>query len=90
MDRDSEARRLARLYVWWQAPEVTLAEPRKLLCQILKVGRAEDYAIAEQIWGEPALRRALTDALPGDIDPKSENFWRLHFGADPVAKGRGR
>lgn len=27
---------LARTYVWWQDPEVTLREPRKLLCQILE------------------------------------------------------
>ena len=76
----AEATRLARTYVWWQDPEVTLADPRRLLCQVLKLGRPEDYVAAEELWGREELRRALLEARPGEIDPKSERFWRLHFG----------
>jgi hypothetical protein len=75
------------MYVWWQPPEVTLRDPRKLLCQILRYGRAEDYVEAVELWGEDALRTALLTARRGEIDPKSANFWRLHFGiADNEAK----
>ena len=79
---DPEALRLARTYVWWQPAETTLASPRKLLCQILRLGRCEDYVDAERRWGADALREALLTALPGDIDPKSEHFWRLRFGLE--------
>lgn len=82
MTVDREAKRLALTYVWWQPAEVTLANPRKLLCQILRLGRSEDYLEAERLWGADALRAALIGALPGDIDPKSEHFWRLRFGLD--------
>jgi len=82
MTGDDEARRLARTYVWWQPAETTLADPRKLLCQILRLGRSEDYLEAERLWGTEALRAALLHALPGDIDPRSERFWRLRFGLD--------
>ena len=82
MTDDPTARRLARTYVWWQSAETTLADPRKLLCQILRLGRSEDYLDAERLWGAEALRAALLGALPGDIDPKSEHFWRLRFGLD--------
>ena len=77
---DASAHRLARTYVWWQPVEATLAEPRKLLLQILRLGRSEDYLEAERLWGVEALRTALLTALPGDLDPKSEHFWRLRFG----------
>ena len=80
----SEARRLARTYVWWQPAEVTLTNPRKLLCQILRLGRSEDYLRADQLWGADALQAALVGALPGDLDPKSEQFWRLRFGLGDV------
>ena len=80
MDLAAEAERLARTYVWWQDPASALSDSRKLLCQILSLGRPEDYVVAERIWGEEALRRALVEALPGEIDPKSEHFWRLRFG----------
>jgi len=77
---NSAAERLARIYVWWQDPPVTLANPGKLLRQILRLGRPEDYVAAVEIWGEAAMRQALADAHPGEIDPKSEHFWRLRFG----------
>ena len=79
MNGPAEAERLARTYVWWQDPPHTLTDPRKLLCQILRLGRPEDFVAAEEIWGRDALRRALDEALPGDIDAKSEHFWRLWF-----------
>ena len=84
MNRAAQAERLARTYVWWQEPALTLAEPSKLLRQILRLGRPEDCVLAEQIWGEEAMRRALIEARSGEIDAKSEHFWRLRFGlTDP-------
>ena len=82
MEHAEEATRLAKTYVWWQEPALTLAEPAKLLRQILRLGRPEDYTAAVRLWGEDALRRALVEARPGDLDPKSEHFWRLRFGLD--------
>lgn len=80
MDLVAESERLARSYVWWQEPGLTLSDPRKLLCQILRLGRPEDFVLAEEIWGRDALRQALVEARRGEIDPKSEHFWRLQFG----------
>jgi len=79
---DAEALRLASTYVWWQAAAVTLDDPRKLLCQILRLGRPEDYLAAVRLWGRDALCDALVNAFPGEIDPKSQHFWRLRFGLD--------
>lgn len=80
VDREIEALRLARVYVWWHEPGVTLADPRKLLCQILRLGRPEDFVTAQDLWGEEALRRALAEAGRGEIDAKSRHFWELRFG----------
>lgn len=79
MEHPIEATRLAKTYVWWQEPAETLEDPTKLLRQILRLGRAEDYVAAVELWGEPALRAALLHARPGEIDTKSERFWRLRF-----------
>ena len=48
--------------------------------------RAEDYLLAERIWGHEAIREALLQARRGDIDPKSANFWRLRFSIDVSPK----
>lgn len=87
VDYGAEAERLARTYVWWQEPQLTLRQPRKLLCQILRLGRSEDFVAAQRIWGRDALRHALIHALPGEIDPKSESFWRLWFDLDDARAG---
>ena len=79
--------RLARTYVWWQAPEISLRDPHKLLCQILRYGRPEDYVAAVELWGTDALRGALLAARRGEIDAKSAHFWKLHLG---VAEGAER
>ena len=78
--------RLARTYVWWQAPEITLRDPHKLLCQILRYGRPEDYVAAVELWGIEALRAALLAARRGEIDAKSTHFWKLHLGVTEDAK----
>jgi hypothetical protein len=79
--------RLARSYVWWQAPEITLREPHKLLCQILRYGRPEDYVEAVELWGIEALRAALLAARRGEIDAKSTCFWKLYLGVAENAEG---
>jgi len=79
--------RLARAYVWWQAPEATLRDPRRLLCQILRYGRPEDFVDAVDIWGIEALRAALLSARRGELDAKSARFWRLYLGVAEGAEG---
>jgi hypothetical protein len=80
VDRAAELTRLAQTYVWWQDPSATLADPRTLLRQILRLGRPEDYVLAEETWGVDALRAALRAARRGEIDPKSASFWRMRLG----------
>jgi hypothetical protein len=79
--------RLARTYVWWQAPEITLRDPHRLLCQILRYGRPEDYVAAVEIWGDGALRAALLAARRGEIDAKSTHFWKLQLGIAEDGEG---
>lgn len=76
------AEKLARRYVWWEPPSRALADPRKLLCQILKMGTAEDYVAAVEIWGEQAFRDASQNALPGEVDGRSWAFWRRYYGME--------
>jgi hypothetical protein len=75
--------RLARTYVWWQAPQITLRDPHKLLCQILRYGRPEDYVAAVDLWGIGALRAALLAARRSEIDA---HFWKLYLGVSEDAE----
>ncbi len=60
MTDDPEARHLARTYVWWQPPEKTLTDPRKLLCQILCLAWYRDGGLDEELSDE--VKKVLRDA----------------------------
>lgn len=77
------AEALAARYVWWQPVTETLAERRKLLCAIMRLGTAADYVVARDLFGEAAFAEALRAAGPGDLDERSWYFWHRHFGREP-------
>lgn len=76
-------RPIAARYVWWQAPEVTLARPHHFLCQLMTLGTAEDVRAVRRLLGDHAFTDALEHAPPGVMDPKSWNYWHLFFGRQP-------
>jgi hypothetical protein len=78
-----EPETLARRYVWWQTPAQTLESPEVLLRQILKLGTADDYLTARELWGEEAFKRALITAPPGAIDERSWAFWHRQYRLEP-------
>ena len=85
MDGDAVLlRNLARRYVWWQQPEITLARRSRFLCQLMQLGTAEDVRSARNALGDGAFRDALRSAPPGVLDPKSWNYWHLVLFGGPV------
>lgn len=73
----SDARELARRYVWWKPVDEAVADRVHLLCQLMQLGTAEDVAFARELYGDDALRSALRAAPPGILDARSWNFWHL-------------
>ncbi|CAN5818226.1 hypothetical protein BH11MYX2_BH11MYX2_37860 [soil metagenome] len=68
---------IARRYVWWQEPAVSLARQSHLLCQVMQLGTPEDVRTVRNHLGDDALRAALRDAPPGVLDARSWTFWHL-------------
>lgn len=84
----SELIALASRYVWWQQPQVTLAEPQVLLCQLMQLGTWDDFVTARRVYGDDAFRAALRRAPAGVIDPRSWSFWTQFFGITMPAPTR--
>ena len=80
MDEQGTLRALASKYVWWQAPDVTLARRWHFLCQVMTLGTDEDVRVVRRLLGDEAMIDALEHAPPGVMDPKSWNFGHLSFG----------
>lgn len=75
--------RAARRIVWFEAPELTLGDPLKLMAYALKHSTDEDMALLLGHVGQDGLKEALDNALPGIIDPRSWSYWNAKIGRYP-------
>ena len=74
-------RELAGRYVWWSAPERTIAEnlPR-LIAQVMEMGTWEDSHELLALLGRDAFERVLRSPPSGILSPKSWVFWHYRLG----------
>lgn len=81
VDLNSEQRqileRLAGRYVWWQPEYQTLAQPRRLLAQVMNMGDWRDVEQMRSVIDDDALEDVLATAQPGEFNRRSWNFWHL-------------
>jgi len=76
----SDVNQIARELFWWQEPEVSLADPRRFLAQVMTLGTWEEVKLVEREFGADALRDALVNAPAGVFDGRSWVYWRGVFG----------
>lgn len=81
---DARAEAMARKYVWWQPPELTLADRRLLLAQMMTLGTLDDVRWLVERVSEDSLRAVLRDPPVGVFNGRSWNFWHLRLGCHPV------
>lgn len=74
---------MATKLIWWQPAEVSLAQPHRLLGQVMTRGDWPEVAACKKAFGWDAFREALVNAEPGLFDIKSWVMWH-HFFELPV------
>ena len=79
-----EFMRAARRIVWFEPPEVSLANPIKLMAYALKASTDEDMALLLAHVGHDGLVEALDNAPPGIIDARSWSYWNAKVGRTPA------
>jgi len=80
MTQTQELKRVAKELFWWQAPEVSLANPRRFLTQVMTLGTWEEVQLVKDAFGWDAYKDALLHAQPGAFDGRSWAYWRAVFG----------
>ena len=81
---DCRAAAMASKYVWWQAPSLTLADPRLLIAQLMTLGTLDDVRwLIDQVPAD-ALRRVLRDPPIGIFNERSWRFWHLRLDCRPI------
>ena len=70
--------------LWWMTPEEALAQPQRLLQQVMALGLPEHVAEARHRWNDEEFRRALREAPPGVFDPRSWAYWHAKLKVQPA------
>jgi len=76
---NDQLKRVAGELMWWQAPEVTLANPRRFLAQVMALGTWQEVREVREAFGWEAFKDALLNAPAGVLDRRSWVYWRNFF-----------
>jgi hypothetical protein len=81
LNSDTEA--IARRVIWFEEPGQALADPVRFMAYAFAHATHEDMKTLQALLSREDLRRALQDAPPGIIDPRSWAFWNSKLGNWP-------
>jgi len=73
-------KRMAQRYIWWQPPEASVADPRRVIAQVMDIGTIEDIQALARAIGRNTLTGVLKQARPGWFRPRSWAFWHTALG----------
>ena len=74
----------ARKYVWWKTVEEALAQPDRIVAQVMNIGDYDDIQFLLHQAGLPYLRKVLVHAEAGQFDARSWTYWHYRLGlCDP-------
>ena len=76
-------RALARRYLWWLPPDEALAQPQRVIAQVMDLGTWADCAALEAHFGRALMRKTLRHAEPGWFRPRSWVYWHFRLGLTP-------
>jgi transcriptional regulator with XRE-family HTH domain len=79
-------KRMAQRYIWWQPPEASLADPRRVIAQVMDIGTLEDIQALAMAVGRNTLISVLKHAQPGWFRPKSWAFWHTALGRTTASR----
>jgi hypothetical protein len=68
---------LARKYIWWQSPQESLRDRRRLIAQVMNIGTHADVEALRCEVGDEEFKRAIQQAQPGEFSARSWNYWHL-------------
>lgn len=70
--------------VWFEPPEVALADPVRFLAYVMTYGTPKDLAVVRRHVGDDEFREALEQAPPGIMDARSWAYWNVMAGRDEI------
>ena len=70
---------MAQTYIWWKSPDEVLADPDRLVAQVMEIGDYDDVQTVAAAVGDHVLRGVLLEAGPGIFSPRSWAYWHYRL-----------
>jgi len=83
-----QLKRIAQEIFWWQSPEISLANPRRFLAQLMTLGTWREVQMVKDGFGWDAFKDALVNAPAGVFDRRSWEYWHAFFNLPSVEMPR--
>jgi len=83
-------KQVANKLIWWQSPDISVKNTKRLITQIMEYGNLEDVLAMFHFFSHEEITDALDNPLPGIITVKSWSFWHIFLGKSvpPLPKRR--
>ncbi len=70
----------ASRYIWWKTGEESLAQPARVIAQVMDIGTLEDMNAIANRFGDDVLREVIRHAEAGQFRGKSWTYWHYRLG----------
>jgi len=82
LTREFEA--ISRRVIWFEEPAQAVSDPVRFIAYAMTYATYEDMKAIREHFSDDDLRKALRDAPPGIIDPRSWSYWHLKLAQYPA------
>ena len=71
-------------YIWWKSVDEALAQPERVIAQVMNIGDFDDVQHLETLVGVDMLAHVLSSAEIGQFTPRSWSYWHYRLGLADV------
>lgn len=73
---------MAEQYIWWKKADEALAQPKRVIAQVMEIGGTDDVIALLKKFQAAELAVVLSEAEQGWFSPKSWKFWHSYCELD--------
>jgi hypothetical protein len=69
----------ASRYIWWKTPAEAVAQPDRVIAQVMTIGDHRDVEAMARLVGDAVLRDVLTHAEAGQFSARAWTYWHYRL-----------
>ncbi len=74
----------ASRYIWWKPPVEAVAQPERLIAQVMNMGDHRDVEALAKLVGDKVLREVVLHAEAGQFSERAWTYWHYRLGLADV------